>query len=136
MTYFSYDGPFYNSTMSVLRDMLNNIGVTTDIRVPRGAVRKIIANANIALDDGFSDNGSSPMEIRWHTPYNSESIREPAPTWPAGWGIPSVGQTVVLSNGKHLIVGSVDWHPHGEDDPVPFIYIVLKQHKIGDRFYE
>ena len=71
--------------------------------------------------------------IRWSMPINEFGSREPTPVWPEGWSIPNIGHSVVLSNQKDLKVTAVDWFPHGEDGSDPFVYIVLREHRIGDR---
>lgn len=77
----------------------------------------------------------SPLNIRWHTPTTDKGMQTLSPVWPADWPIPRVGDSVYMANGEMLKVSAIDWFPYSEDaGDSPFIYIVLKKHRIGDRY--
>lgn len=48
-------------------------------------------------------------------------------TWPEGWPVPQVGDSVDLPGLDGLAVRTVVWYPEGEgeDDAEPFVYVVI-----------
>ena len=71
------------------------------------------------------------MRVVMHTPYKAEpnaqghSEREEV-VWPEGWPIPREGEIVEAKGPTLLVVRSVTWYPHrDEEGGEPFVYIVL-----------
>lgn len=65
------------------------------------------------------------MQIRWHTDPAILGEPRPKPEWPEDWPVPRVGDSVTLADGSTVEVTCVAWYPYGEDDPDPFVYVVL-----------
>lgn len=68
------------------------------------------------------------LNVSWYIPYRPDGTKTPDPEWPDNWPIPRLGENVKLKDGRMFVVSAIDWFPQGEDDPEPFVHIVLSSY--------
>jgi hypothetical protein len=83
------------------------------------------------VDRVIAETAKTTLNVSWYIPDGPGGVRAEGPVWPNNWPVPRLGDSVVLKDGRSLIVSAIDWFPEGEDGGEPMVYIVLKSYSIG-----